>query len=111
MLSQSTGVDHNRLFHSAPPHLWLRRLTDAAKALQRAAASIALFVAAQLAPVVTRLLTSVPVDVSDVQVFYKVRTFCQKLSVIICAVLSLLEIGCPSAQFAVESIESMESIF
>ena len=40
-------------------------------ALQSAVASVASFGAAQLAPFATRLLTRVPVDVSDVQVFYK----------------------------------------
>lgn len=53
----------------------LRRLTAAVQALQRVAVSTASIVAAQLAPIGTRLLTSVPVDVSDVQVLYRVRTY------------------------------------
>jgi len=43
------------------------------QALKRGAASLAVLGAAQLAPLLTRVLTSVPVDVSDVQVSYRVR--------------------------------------
>ena len=54
--------------------LQLRRVSDAGQALKHTAVFAAVFAAAQLAPLVTRVLTSVPVDVSDVQVSYKVRT-------------------------------------
>ena len=63
--------------------LQLRRLSDALQALKRGAVSVAVFAATQLAPLVTRVLTSVPVDVSNVQVSYKVRQTPCKLCLVV----------------------------
>ena len=71
-----------RSFHAQC--LQLRRLTDAVQALKRGAASVARLGSAQLAPLVTLALTSVPVDVSDVQVSYKVRILALQPLLVLC---------------------------
>ncbi len=59
--------------HCHPPCLQLRRLSGAAQALKRGALSAASFGAALLAPLMTAVMTSVPVSVSDLQIAYKVH--------------------------------------